>query len=68
MIVLLFLMLLLIGGKRHPIPTLVPARSAGFQRCSQLLAFPHVRDNNNNHENHSAPMQKAADLEVPGEF
>ena len=40
---------------------------AGFQRVSPRWDFPSVSDNNN-HENHSAPMQKAADLEVPGEF
>ena len=43
---------------------IIPAL-AGFQRVSPLCGFPSVRDNA---ENHSAPMQKAADLGVPGEF
>ena len=45
--------------------SIYPGACAGFQSVSPLLDFHHVADN---HENHSAPMQKAADLDVPGEF
>ena len=43
---------------------------AGFQWVSPQLDFHHVTDNSssNHSENHSAPVQSAADLEVPGMF
>ena len=45
-------------------PMLVPAK-AGFQRESLGWKYECVTNNNNNHENHSGEMQKAADRHRP---
>ena len=42
-----------------------PALAPAFRECHHCWIFSLSVSN---HENHSAPMQSAADLEVPGEF
>ena len=47
--------------------TLPPSRPPA-QRSVMMNINSSVTALTNNHENHSAPMQSAADLDVPGEF
>ena len=48
------------------IPGLDPGRRPAFRESHHVGIFLLLVSHN--HENHSTPMQSAADLEVPGEF